>query len=74
MAMPQQMLITNQYCQLEDLKPSAVIRSVAFDIFFVCAWWIRNFGLPRLGPYERVPEGPNEETVSEVFQCRSSLD
>lgn len=72
--MLQQMLTDNQFCQLEDLQPSAVIRGVAFDLFSVCAWWIRNFGLPRLNRYQRVPEDPKEETVSQSFQCRPSLD
>ena len=49
--------------QLEWLKPSPLLRSVTFDFFRLCGWLIREFGLPRLGPYQRSPNTPNPKTV-----------
>jgi len=50
------------FCQLEKLGPSPILRSIAYDIFGVCGWLIREFGLPRLSPYKRSPDGPDEKT------------
>lgn len=38
-----------------------MIRSIAYDFFRLCAFLIREFGLPRLSPYQRSPQesGPD---------------
>jgi hypothetical protein len=52
--------------ELEKLHPSLFIREVVFDIFRLCGWLIREFGLPRLSPYQRSPPEPNKEVSSIV--------
>ena len=47
--------------ELEKLRPSQVIREVVYDVFRLCGWLIREFGLPRLSPYQRSPPEPNKE-------------
>jgi len=34
------------YCQLEKLNPSPVLHTIAFDIFGLCGWFIRECDLP----------------------------
>jgi hypothetical protein len=47
---------------LEHLGPSAVLRSVVFDVFRLCGWIVREFGLERRSPYQRSPSAPNPKT------------
>jgi len=53
-----------QLCKLERHGPSSLFRSVAFGIFSLCGWCVREFCWPRLSPYERSPSGLNKKTVS----------
>lgn len=48
------------FCQMEKLGPSSTLRSIAYGVFGICSWFIRNFGLPRLSPYKRAPDAPNK--------------
>ena len=48
------------FCQMEKLGPSPMLRSFTFGLFRLCAWFIRNFGTPRLSPYKRAPDAPNK--------------
>jgi len=61
------------FLQLENLHPSLALRNFTYGIFHVCAWLIRNFGLPRLSPYQRSPVGPSKKGVSLLskFGCSS---
>jgi hypothetical protein len=52
------------YCQLEKLGPSPVLRTTAYDIFRLCGWLIREFGLPRLDAHQRSPKGMKGNTAS----------
>lgn len=52
------------YCQLEKLGPYPVLRSIAYDIFGLCSLLIRNFGVPRLSAYKRIPNAPNKKVSS----------
>ncbi|KAK0120092.1 hypothetical protein ONS95_011505 [Cadophora gregata] len=47
------------FCQMEKLGPSPVLRSIAYSLFGLCAWFIRNFCNPRQSPYKRAPDAPN---------------
>lgn len=47
--------------ELEKLGPSPYIREVVFDVFRFCGWLIREFGLPRLSPYQRSPPEANKD-------------
>ena len=55
------------YCQLEKLHPSPLIREVAHDFFRLCGWLIREFGLPRLSPYQRSPSEANDEVSADLI-------
>lgn len=48
------------FCQMEKLGPSPILRSIAYGLFGICAWFIRNCGSPRLSPYKRAPDAPNK--------------
>ncbi|CZS92774.1 uncharacterized protein RAG0_03286 [Rhynchosporium agropyri] len=47
------------FCQLEKLSPSAVLRSLTYGVFRICSFFIREFCFPRLSPYKRTPDAPN---------------
>ncbi|KAH9214158.1 hypothetical protein DL95DRAFT_524084 [Leptodontidium sp. 2 PMI_412] len=48
------------FCQMDKLGPSPILRRIAYGLFGICAWFIRNFGSPRLSPYKRAPDAPNK--------------
>jgi hypothetical protein len=47
--------------EMEKYKPSTVTREIVYDVFRLCGWLIREFGLPRLSPYQRSPDAPNKD-------------
>ncbi|KAL2069645.1 hypothetical protein VTL71DRAFT_14324 [Oculimacula yallundae] len=48
------------FCQMEKLGPSSSLRSIAYGLFRVCSFFIRELSFPRLTPYKRAPDAPNK--------------
>lgn len=53
-------------CQMEKLGRSSSVRFCMYRLFDTAAFFIRNFGFPRLTPYERTFE---EYEAKEVRRC-----